>query len=76
MKKEVAAQRVRACLASPVACAVRVGRSARPFILSLLYFVLTIFSYVALPALALLGLADSLMPIRRRGSVPPPPPSP
>lgn len=49
------------------------GKPARPVILSMLYVITALLSYVALPMLALLGLADSLMPIRKRGSTPPPP---
>jgi hypothetical protein len=49
------------------------GRPARPLILTILYGLTVMLSYLLLPALALLGLVDTFFPLRRTGgpSVPP-----
>ncbi len=53
------------------------NRAGRGAVLSLLYVMTVILAYVFLPAFALLGLADTALPIRRAlGGFRPPPPSP
>lgn len=55
-----------------VAHAVTRGVGARFAILAVLYFFLIVGSYFVLPLLALVGLVDSLFPLRRDGAAPPP----
>jgi hypothetical protein len=53
------------------------GRSGRSFILTGLYVILVFGQGIAMPALSLFGLADSIFSLRRRfGSGPNPPPAP
>lgn len=52
--------------------AVTRGMGARIAILAVLYFLLIIGSYFVMPLLALVGLVDSLLPLRRNGAAPPP----